>query len=41
MARQYQKHLGGYSGDALGAAVELGELLHLGGALGLLTILDI
>ncbi|MFP3088874.1 adenosylcobinamide-GDP ribazoletransferase [Treponema sp. TIM-1] len=41
LARQYQKHLGGYSGDTLGAAVELGELLHLGGALGLLTILDI
>jgi adenosylcobinamide-GDP ribazoletransferase len=41
LARQYQKHLGGYSGDTLGAAVELGELLHLGGALGFLTILDI
>jgi adenosylcobinamide-GDP ribazoletransferase len=41
LARQYQKHLGGYSGDTLGAAVELGELLHLGGALGLLMILDI
>jgi adenosylcobinamide-GDP ribazoletransferase len=25
----YKKHLGGYTGDALGAAVETGELLHL------------
>ena len=32
IARLYRKHLGGYTGDALGAAVELGELLHLGGA---------
>ncbi|MDR0723161.1 MAG: adenosylcobinamide-GDP ribazoletransferase [Treponema sp.] len=29
LARLYQKHLGGYTGDALGAAVELAELLHL------------
>jgi adenosylcobinamide-GDP ribazoletransferase len=32
VARGYTKRLGGYTGDALGAAVELGELLHLGGA---------
>ncbi|MDR2631569.1 MAG: adenosylcobinamide-GDP ribazoletransferase [Spirochaetaceae bacterium] len=41
LAWQYQKHLGGYSGDALGAAVELGEVLHLGGAAGLLTVLGV
>lgn len=29
LARLYQKHLGGYTGDALGAAVELAELLYL------------
>ncbi|MDR1986224.1 MAG: adenosylcobinamide-GDP ribazoletransferase [Treponema sp.] len=28
-ARLYRKHLGGYTGDALGAAVELAEILHL------------
>ncbi|MDR2394435.1 MAG: adenosylcobinamide-GDP ribazoletransferase [Treponema sp.] len=28
-ARMYRKHLGGYTGDALGAAVELAEILHL------------
>jgi adenosylcobinamide-GDP ribazoletransferase len=32
LAALYRKHLGGYTGDALGAAVELGELLHLGAA---------
>ncbi|MDR0524473.1 MAG: adenosylcobinamide-GDP ribazoletransferase [Spirochaetaceae bacterium] len=29
IARMYRRHLGGYTGDALGAAVELGELAHL------------
>ncbi|MDR3341336.1 MAG: adenosylcobinamide-GDP ribazoletransferase [Treponema sp.] len=33
-ARLYGKHLGGYTGDALGAAIEIGELLHLAGAYG-------
>ncbi|MDR2796995.1 MAG: adenosylcobinamide-GDP ribazoletransferase [Treponema sp.] len=28
-ARLYRKHLGGYTGDALGAAVEVAEILHL------------
>ncbi|MDR1955861.1 MAG: adenosylcobinamide-GDP ribazoletransferase [Treponema sp.] len=32
-ARMYRKHLGGYTGDALGAAVELAELIHLAAAL--------
>ncbi|MDR3114640.1 MAG: adenosylcobinamide-GDP ribazoletransferase [Treponema sp.] len=27
--RLYRKHLGGYTGDALGAAVEIAEILHL------------
>lgn len=31
ISRMYQKHLGGYTGDALGATVELAELAHLGG----------
>jgi adenosylcobinamide-GDP ribazoletransferase len=35
-ARLYRKHLDGYTGDALGAALETGELLHLLGALVLL-----
>jgi adenosylcobinamide-GDP ribazoletransferase len=30
LARLYHKGIGGYTGDALGAAVELGELLYLG-----------
>jgi adenosylcobinamide-GDP ribazoletransferase len=38
VARGYTKRLGGYTGDALGAAVELGELLHLGGAYIILAI---
>jgi adenosylcobinamide-GDP ribazoletransferase len=29
VARAYRRGLGGYTGDALGAAVELGELAHL------------
>lgn len=33
VAGAYKKHLGGYTGDALGAAVELGELAHLAGSL--------
>ncbi|MDR2501523.1 MAG: adenosylcobinamide-GDP ribazoletransferase [Treponema sp.] len=32
LARTYQRGIGGYTGDALGAAVELGEALHLGAA---------
>ncbi|MDR2111120.1 MAG: adenosylcobinamide-GDP ribazoletransferase [Spirochaetaceae bacterium] len=31
-ARRYTGGLGGYTGDALGTAVELGELIHLGAA---------
>jgi adenosylcobinamide-GDP ribazoletransferase len=38
LAALYRKHLGGYTGDALGAAVELGELLHLGAAFAALRI---
>jgi adenosylcobinamide-GDP ribazoletransferase len=38
LAGLYRKHLGGYTGDALGAAVELGELLHLGAAFGVLRV---
>jgi adenosylcobinamide-GDP ribazoletransferase len=41
LAGLYQKHLGGYSGDTLGAAVELGELLHLVGAWSILTVTGI
>jgi adenosylcobinamide-GDP ribazoletransferase len=33
VARLYKTRLGGYTGDALGAAVELGELAHLAAAL--------
>ncbi|MDR0562804.1 MAG: adenosylcobinamide-GDP ribazoletransferase [Spirochaetaceae bacterium] len=33
IARMYRNHLGGYTGDALGAAVELGELAHLAAVL--------
>lgn len=36
VGRWYQRRLGGYSGDALGAAVEIGELLVLCGAAALL-----
>ncbi|QQO07478.1 adenosylcobinamide-GDP ribazoletransferase [Breznakiella homolactica] len=32
IAGLYRKKLGGYTGDALGAGVELGEILHLGAA---------
>lgn len=32
MARLYRKHLGGYTGDALGAAVELAELFYMAAA---------
>jgi adenosylcobinamide-GDP ribazoletransferase len=38
-ARLYQKQLGGYTGDALGAAVEISEVLHLGAACVLLSAL--
>jgi adenosylcobinamide-GDP ribazoletransferase len=38
LAALYRKHLGGYTGDALGAAVELGELLHLGAAFAALRL---
>ncbi|MDR2398703.1 MAG: adenosylcobinamide-GDP ribazoletransferase [Spirochaetaceae bacterium] len=37
LARLYRKHLGGYTGDALGAAVELAEILHLTMALVILA----
>ena len=33
----YRKSLGGYTGDALGAAVECGELLHLAALFGLIN----
>jgi adenosylcobinamide-GDP ribazoletransferase len=36
-ARLYRKSLGGYTGDALGASVECGELLHLAALYGLMT----
>ncbi|MDR3160594.1 MAG: adenosylcobinamide-GDP ribazoletransferase [Spirochaetaceae bacterium] len=38
LAGLYGKHLGGYTGDALGAAVELGELLHLGAAFAFMRV---
>jgi adenosylcobinamide-GDP ribazoletransferase len=39
IGRLYKRGLGGYTGDALGAAVELGELCHLALALWILTLL--
>jgi len=30
VGHMYQKNLGGYTGDALGATIELTELFHLG-----------
>jgi adenosylcobinamide-GDP ribazoletransferase len=35
----YRKHLGGYTGDALGAAIESAEILHLAAAFVLVRIL--
>lgn len=37
----YRKHLGGYTGDALGAAIESGEILHLAAVFILVRILEI
>jgi adenosylcobinamide-GDP ribazoletransferase len=38
-ARVYGKQLGGYTGDALGAAIEIGEILHLAAAFVILSII--
>jgi cobalamin synthase len=39
VAKLYERGVGGYTGDALGAAVELGELCHLTLAAWILTLL--
>jgi adenosylcobinamide-GDP ribazoletransferase len=39
IGKVYDRGIGGYTGDALGAAVELGELCHLALAMWILTIL--
>ncbi|MDR2634317.1 MAG: adenosylcobinamide-GDP ribazoletransferase [Treponema sp.] len=40
-ARLYHRHLGGYTGDALGAAVEIAEILHLAASLLLLVRMEV